>query len=267
MSDELNRRNFIEDSGRLAASTAGIATWSALHPTVRTARGEAVAPSETIRVALIGCGGQGHYDLDVLTRSPEVWVAALCDVDQRHVNRTADKVEKKYDKKPTTTVDFHAILERNDVDAVIIGTPDHWHAIPFVYACMAGKDVYREKPICHNIKEGRAMVNAARRYKRVSQIGTQQRSGEHFQKAVKLVQDGKLGKISLTRTWNFSNEAPYGCGKPGDREEAPDGVDYDRWLGSAPSVRSTTASAAIPATACSFTAPTPRSTLTAGVFR
>ena len=106
-------------------------------------------------------------------------------------------------------VDFHPILERNDVDAVIIGTPDHWHAIPFVYACMAGKDVYCEKPICHNIKEGRAMVNAARRYKRVSQIGTQQRSGEHFQKAVKLVQDGKLGRISLTRTWNFSNEAPY----------------------------------------------------------
>ena len=234
MSDELNRRNFIEDSGCLAASTAGIATWPALHPAVRTARGEAVAPSETIRVALIGCGGQGSYDLDVFMRSPEVAVAALCDVDQRHLNRTAEKVEKKYGKKPTTTVDFHPILERNDVDAVIIGTPDHWHAIPFVYACMAGKDVYCEKPLCHNIKEGRAMVNAARRYKRVSQIGTQQRSGEHFQKAVKLVQDGKLGKISLTRTWNFSNEAPNGCGKPNDREGAPDGVDYDRWLGPAP---------------------------------
>ena len=126
---ELNRRNFIEDSGFLAASTAGIATWSALHPTVRTARGEAVAPSETIQVALIG-GGQGRYDLDVFMRSPEVSVAALCDVDQRHVNRTVDKVEKKYGKKPTTTVDLHAILERNDVDAAIIGTPDHWHAIP-----------------------------------------------------------------------------------------------------------------------------------------
>ena len=90
ISDELNRRNFIEDSGYLAASTAGIATWSALHPAVRTARGGAVAPSETIRVALIGCGGQGSYDLDVFMRSPEVSVAALCDVDQRHVNRTAE---------------------------------------------------------------------------------------------------------------------------------------------------------------------------------
>jgi predicted dehydrogenase len=99
---------------------------------------------------------------------------------------------------------------------------------------MAGKDVYCEKPISHNIKEGRAMIHAARKYKRVSQIGTQQRSGEHFQKAVKLVQDGKLGRISMTRTWNFSNEAPEGCGKPADRDQAPKGVDYDRWLGPAP---------------------------------
>ena len=90
MSDELNRRNFIDDSGYMAALTAGIATWSALHPAVRTARGEAVGPSEMIRVALIGCGGQGSYDLDVFMRSPEVSVAALCDVDQRHVNRTAE---------------------------------------------------------------------------------------------------------------------------------------------------------------------------------
>jgi predicted dehydrogenase len=194
-----------------------------------------VAPSETIRVALIGCGGQGSYDLEVFMRAPEVSVAALCDVDSRHLNRTAGKVEKKYGKEPTKTVDFRPILDRKDVDAVIIGTPDHWHAIPFIFACMAGKDVYCEKPICHNIKEGRAMVDAARRYKRVSQIGTQQRSGEHFQKAVKLVHDGKLGRVSLTRTWNFSNEAPFGCGKPMDLDAPPATVDYDRWLGPAPS--------------------------------
>ena len=165
-------------------------------------------------MALIGCGGQGSYDLDVFTKAPEVSVAALSDVDQRHLNRTAEKMERKYGKTPETSVDFRPILDRKDVDAVIIGTPDHWHAIPFILACMAEKDVYCEKPISHNVREGRAMVNAARRYKRVSQIGTQQRSGEHFQKAVKLVQDGKLGRISLTRTWNFSNEAPFGCGKP-----------------------------------------------------
>jgi predicted dehydrogenase len=234
MSIELNRRHFIGNSGRAAATTAGAATWAALHPAVRVAGAEAVAPSEQIRIALIGCGGMGNYDLDDFMRAPEVSIVGLCDVDQRHLNRTARKVEKKYGKKPILTADFHAILERKDVDAVIIGTPDHWHAIPFVSACMAGKDVYCEKPISHNIKEGRAMINAARRYNRVSQIGTQQRSGEHFQKAVKLVQEGKLGRVSLTRTWNFSNEAPRGCGKPPDHAEAPEGVDYDRWLGPAP---------------------------------
>jgi predicted dehydrogenase len=233
MSSELNRRDFIGTGGAVAAASAGVATWAALHPAVRVAGAGTVAPSEQIRVALVGCGGMGNSDLDDFMRAPEVSIVGLCDVDQRHLNRTATKVEKKYGRKPLTTADFHAILDRKDVDAVIIGTPDHWHAIPFVYACMAGKDVYCEKPISHNIKEGRAMVSAARRYNRVSQIGTQQRSGEHFQRAVKLVQDGKLGRISLTRTWNFSNEAPRGCGKPPDRAEAPEGVDYDRWLGPA----------------------------------
>jgi predicted dehydrogenase len=234
MTDELNRRGFMGTSGRLAGGAAGAAAWSALHPAVRTARGEAVAPSETIRVALIGCGGMGNYDLDDFMRAPEVRMVALCDVDQRHLNRTAEKVEKKAGKKPMTCVDFHQVLEMKDLDAVIIGTPDHWHAIPFINACMAGKDIYCEKPISHNIKEGRAMVEAAHKHKRVSQIGTQQRSGEHFQKAVKLVQEGKLGRVTLTRTWNFENEAPFGCGKPMDHDKAPEGVDYDRWLGPAP---------------------------------
>jgi predicted dehydrogenase len=234
MPDDMNRRNFLEISGRLAAVPTGATAWSALHPAVSVARGESVAASETIRVALIGCGGMGNANLDDFMRAPDVSIVGLCDVDQRHLDKTAAKVEKKTGKKPETTVDFHAILDRKDVDAVIIGTPDHWHAIPFIYACMAGKDVYSEKPVSHNIKEGRAMVNAARRYDRVSQIGTQQRSGEHFQKAVQLVREGKLGRISLTRTWNFSNEAPGGCGKPADQSEAPPGVDYDRWLGPAP---------------------------------
>src|SRR5262245_49674104 len=180
MSDPLNRRNFMEASGRIAAGGAGLATWSALHPAIRTARGAAVSAGETIGVALIGCGDMGNANLDDFMRAPEVAIVGLCDVDQGHLERTAEKVEKKYGKKPASSVDFHAMLERKDVDAVIIGTPDHWHAIPFVYACMAGKDVNCEKPISHNIKEGRAMINRARRYKRVSQIRTQQGPAQHF---------------------------------------------------------------------------------------
>ncbi len=231
MNEDLSRREFLGASGRLAG---GAAAWSALHPAIRTARGGPVAANEKLVVALIGCGGMGNADLIDFMRAPEVSVAALCDVDDGHLNATADRVEKKSGSRPKTTRDYREVLDNKDVDAVIIGTPDHWHAIPFIAACMAGKDVYCEKPVAHNILEGRAMVNAARRYDRVSQVGTQQRSGAHFQQAVKLVQEGKLGRVSMTRTWNFSNETPNGIGKPADLPRAPEGVDYDRWLGPAP---------------------------------
>jgi predicted dehydrogenase len=232
MGFDLNRREFLGTSGRL--TVGGAAAWSALHPAIRTSQAALVPASEKVNVALIGCGGMGTYNLEDFMRADEVRVAALCDVDDEHLNQTADKVEKKYGSRPKTTKDYREVLDDKSIDAVIIGTPDHWHAIPFVAACLAGKDVYCEKPVSHNILEGRAMVNAARRYKRVNQIGTQQRSGEHFQKAVKLVQDGKLGRVSLTRTWNFENESPHGMGRLADQPRAPEGVDYDRWLGPAP---------------------------------
>ncbi|HEV3122794.1 MAG TPA: Gfo/Idh/MocA family oxidoreductase [Isosphaeraceae bacterium] len=232
MADPLNRREFLGTSGILGVG--GAAAFSGFHPAIRSSKAELVPASEKIVVALIGCGGMGTGDLEDFMRAPEVSVASLCDVDQNHLEKTADKVEKKSGKRPKTTKEYREILDDKDVNAVIIGTPDHWHAIPFIGACMAGKDVYCEKPVSHNIIEGRTMVNAARRYNRISQIGTQQRSGEHFQKAVKLVQEGKLGRVSLTRTWNFSNESPQGVGKPEDQDSAPEGVDYNRWLGPAP---------------------------------
>jgi predicted dehydrogenase len=231
MAEDLSRRDFLGSSGRLAG---GAAAWSALHPAIRTARGALVAANDKVVVALIGCGGMGNADLSDFMRDSAVEVAAVCDVDDKNLNETADKVEKKDRKRPETTRDFRPILDRKDVDVVIIGTPDHWHAIPFIAACMADKDVYCEKPVAHDILEGRAMVNAARRHKRVTQIGTQQRSGAHFQEAVRIVQEGKLGRISLTKTWNLANESPRGIGHACDEDEAPQGVDYDRWLGPAP---------------------------------
>jgi predicted dehydrogenase len=119
------------------------------------------------------------------------------------------------------------------VDAVIVGTPDHWHAYVLIAACAAGKDVYCEKPLSHNIVEGRAMVTAARRNRRVVQVGTQQRSGRHFQEAVAYVQSGRLGAISLCRTWITNNSPPTDLGKPKDCDP-PKEVDYDLWLGPAP---------------------------------
>jgi predicted dehydrogenase len=129
--------------------------------------------------------------------------------------------------------DFRDILDRNDIDAVIVATPDHWHMIPMIMACEAGKDVYVEKPLSHTIVEGRHMVDAATRNKRVVQVGTQQRSGEHFQKAVELVRSGKIGKVTEAETWTYGNEFPEGLGSPPD-SQAPPWFDYDFWLGPAP---------------------------------
>jgi predicted dehydrogenase len=231
MTDSLNRRAFLGTTG-LAATGAALGAWP--HPAVRTGHAAGVSTNEKIAVALIGCGGMGNANLEDFLRADEVVIGGLCDVDERHLDDSAAKVEAKHDTKPPTTNDYRRIIDDKDIDAVIVATPDHWHAIPFIAACMAGKDVYCEKPISHNIKEGRAMVNAARRYGRVTQIGTQQRSGEHFQKAVELVRSGRLGRITLTRTWNFSNETPRGMGRADDQAESPPGVDYDRWLGPAP---------------------------------
>jgi predicted dehydrogenase len=117
---------------------------------------------------------------------------------------------------------------------VIVGTPDHWHAYVLIAACANNKDVYCEKPLSHNIVEGRAMVSAARQNKRVVQIGTQQRSGRHFQDAVRYVQSGKLGDISFCRTWITNRSSPDYIGNPPDGGEAPHGADYNMWLGPAP---------------------------------
>ena len=125
------------------------------------------------------------------------------------------------------------MLDRKDVDAVIIATPDHWHALPAIQAVLAGKDVYVEKPVAHNVAEGQAMLRAARKTNKIMAVGTQQRSSSHFQKAVEIVRSGKLGKVFWVQTWNFENISPVGLGKFPDGE-APSYVDYDRWLGPAP---------------------------------
>jgi predicted dehydrogenase len=168
-------------------------------------------------------------------RFPDVEITAVCDVDDAHINDAVKDVEKA--KRPASKVktykDFRKVVDSKDVDAVIVGTPDHWHAYVLIAACANKKDVYCEKPLSHNIVEGRAMVTAAAKNKRVVQIGTQQRSGQHFIDAVKHVQSGKLGHVYACRTW-ITNNDPGGPGKPPDKDHAPKGVDYDMWLGPAP---------------------------------
>ncbi|MFZ0592513.1 MAG: Gfo/Idh/MocA family oxidoreductase, partial [Bryobacteraceae bacterium] len=160
---------------------------------------------------------------------PELEVVALCDVYQPCL----DFAVKMTDGKPKAIKDFHQILDDKSIDAVCVATPDHWHPYLTIEACKAGKDVYVEKPISVTVEEGQRMVEAARKYKRVVQAGTMQRSAEHFQKALAIIQSGQLGKITMAHTWNYGHTKPEGIGNPPDSEPPAD-LDWDMWLGPAP---------------------------------
>ena len=223
----VSRRNFLGQSA-IAAVGAGLAS-SAISA---VAEDKKVSANDKISVALIGCGGQGRADLRAFLGSSEIECLALCDVDPSHSAKAADEVEKKKGNKPDIYKDFREVIDRKDIDVVIVGTPDHWHALPTIYACQAGKDVYVEKPLSVSIGEGRVMVKAAHNNKRIVQMGTQQRSAGHFKDAVAFVKSGELGKIRLVRTWaylDWKGELP----KVED-SDPPEGVDYDMWLGPAP---------------------------------
>ena len=193
----------------------------------------AIGANEKVRFAIIGAGSRGNQLLDTFLPRADVELIAVADVDDRHAGETAERIKKAKGNTPITTRDYRELLNNKDLDAVIIATPDHWHALPAIHAVMAGKDVYVEKPVGHNVAEGRAMIVAARKFDRVMAVGTQQRSSENFQKAVETVRSGKLGKVFWIQTWNFENISPVGIGRPPDGE-APPYVDYDRWLGPAP---------------------------------
>ncbi len=200
---------------------------------VVAAGGAATASAnEKIRVGLIGAGGMGRGDLDTFFKSPEVECPIVCDVDDAMIAKGVELVENRRGRKPDTARDFRRVLDRADVDTVIVATPDHWHALPTVLACQAGKDVYVEKPLATSIAEGRAMLTAAHKHRRVVQMGTQWRSGEHFARAVEFVQSGKLGHVGLVRGWAYLDWVGS-IGHPPDGDPPP-GVDYDFWLGPAP---------------------------------
>jgi predicted dehydrogenase len=226
------RRSFLRHA------SAGI-TGAAMMPSAARAVGSTAASQDRVaganrrvRVGLIGCGGQGTADLRAMLRLGAECVA-LCDVDDEQVARTRDRLDKEFSQKPAATSrDFRRLLERQDVDAVIVGTPDHWHALPMVSAVQAGKDVYVEKPLALTIGEGRAMVNAARKHNRVVQMGTQQRSAAHYREAIDYVKSGQLGKIRLVKTWAYQDW--MGNIPPVPDSAPPPTLDYDMWLGPAP---------------------------------
>lgn len=224
----LSRRNFIRNSA--SAIAAGLVMPSILNENSVFAR--EVEANDKINVALIGCKNMGWADLSDFLLHPEVECVALCDIDKHVLDEKASGLEKLRNKKPSLYGDYRKLLDRKDVDAVIIGTPDHWHCLQMVDACAAGKDVYVEKPIANSIAECDAMVAAAKKYNRVVQVGQQQRSGNHWHEMKRYIDSGKLGKIARVNVWaNFNyatilNPVPDGT--------VPAGVDFETWLGPAP---------------------------------
>ena len=198
------------------------------------------SPNDRVNIAIIGVSGkrkhiriQGRGRMHYLNYSkiPNVRVVTVCDVDERLFPAAVNEVEELFGEKPKTETDIRKVLEDKDIDVVSIATPDHWHALQTIWACQAGKDVYAEKPVSHNISEGRKMVEAARKYNRVVQSGLTPRSRKAVQEGIQFVKDGKLGDIYMARGIVFSHRASIGHVKD---SPIPKGVNWDRFLGPAP---------------------------------
>ena len=222
----LSRRSFLARSGKGALGGALLATTG---PAAR-ARAARVSPNEKVNLAVIGTGGMGGRHVEALAENKECNLVALCDVAKGRYFPNLDKVEQMTGKRPDGYQDFRYVLEREDVDAILVATPDHWHPLLTILGCQAGKDVYVEKPACPTVAEGRAMVETARRYGRVVQLGTQQRNMEVFQKAMEIIHSGQLGRITTASAWVDVN----GWGVGMTPAPVPRGLDWDLWLGPSP---------------------------------
>jgi predicted dehydrogenase len=212
-----HRRDF------LATSAASLAA--------ATYAGAADKPNEKIVLAVAGVHGRGKELVKGFSGFDDVEIAYVCDPDSNVISPALEELKKRQSREPKVEKDFRRALEDKSVTALVVAAPDHWHAPATVWACQAGKHVYVEKPASHNLREGRLMVRAARKYDRVVQMGTQRRSGAYFQSAAEFVRAGNLGKVPFARTWIAG--ARKSIGRKQDAP-VPAGVDYDLWLGPAP---------------------------------
>jgi predicted dehydrogenase len=214
----ITRRRFLK--GTLAGSAV-----AALAPYSRV-RGA----NNDVRVAVVGFNSQGSNHIKYFGKLPGVRVAALCDVDRDVIDREAKKFKER-SEQVDTYVDVRKLLDDKNIDVIVTATPNHWHSLVTVWACQAGKDVYVEKPVSHDIWEGRKMVEAARKYNRIVQAGTQRRSDEGLAQAFEYIRQGNLGKILRARCYYFSPRGPIG--KVNGPQTVPANIDYDLWTGPA----------------------------------
>ena len=224
----MNRRSFIK---RTAVGALGVASFPYIIPASALGREGRPAPSERVVMGCIGMGNQGKHNMRAFLSKSNVQIVAVCDVDRAHRFPAKEAVDKQYGNSDCADYnDFRELLARPDLDAVSIATPDHWHSIPAIAAARAGLDIYAEKPLALTIGEGRAMADAVRRYGRVWQTGSWQRSQQHFRFACELVRNGRIGKVHTVKVG-----LPTGVSTgPQPEMPVPEGFDYEYWLGPAP---------------------------------
>jgi predicted dehydrogenase len=199
-------------------------------PAVRTAWGQA-SPNSEVRLGVVGFRSRGRDHYREFAKIPGVKVAFLCDIDERLFPGAVKEIESIAGNRPETFIDLRKLLERKDLDAISIATPDHWHALQTIWGCQAGKDVYVEKPVCHNIREGRKMVEAARKYNRIVQCGLNRRSERRNQAGVKFVREASFGKAYRAKGVVFRGRTSVGRVQ---ESSIPQGVNWDLFLGPAP---------------------------------
>ncbi|HEX4147650.1 MAG TPA: Gfo/Idh/MocA family oxidoreductase [Pirellulales bacterium] len=227
-----SRRRFLEDS--MLAATAAMAggVSSALAKDKKEKKqADTTSPNDMLSMAVIGARGRGASHIAGFGDRNGARVTVICDVDEEVGNSRCEQYEKKHGHKPKFVRDLREVFDDKSVDAISTATPNHWHALCAIWAIQAGKDVYVEKPVSHNVSEGRRIVEAARKYNKICQTGTQCRSMPGTIEAVKYVQDGKIGKLKVARGLCYKPRASIG---PAGNYRAPDSVDYNLWCGPAP---------------------------------
>ncbi|MFQ6069229.1 MAG: Gfo/Idh/MocA family protein [Candidatus Aminicenantales bacterium] len=229
----MKRRDFLK---KLSLAAAGTFAAPAIIPSPVLGKGKAVPPSNRIVMAGIGFGMMGIPNMKAFLEKKEVQWVAVCDVDENHLRQARDIVNQKYGNRDCATYkDFRELCQRTDIDAVSIALPDHWHAIPAIECARAGFDIYGEKPLSHSLLEGRAMCEAVKRYSRIWQTGSWQRSVENFHHACELVRNGRMGKILKVEVGLPSGHYDF-AGTKGQEKigPPPSELDYDFWVGPAP---------------------------------
>jgi predicted dehydrogenase len=227
----LNRRDFLKDSAILAAAMSGAGALRAGEPEVKKEKEKPVAANEQLRIAICGVNGRGNDHVRGFLGQSGCVITTICDPDEAVIGRAMKAVEGK-GQTPKYERDIRKVVEDKNIDIITIATPNHWHALAAIWALQNGKDVYVEKPVSHNVSEGRRIVEAATKYKRICQAGTQSRSGTGLREAMDYLHNGKMGKVKVARGLCYKPRPSIG--KVEGEQPIPASIDYDLWCGPAP---------------------------------